>query len=209
MTYFLIFVCCIMTVLIIILYVSIMQKNTKIKSIEEKINSINKLERFWKKEATILQNQIKEMENTETEEFKIKPMKVWDQERKYNNIFQGKKAIIGNYDTFFREQTRKMLRYFGLSVDVVTTGIDLYDKIANGYKYDIIFTNRIYQNGFNGEELLHKLRNLDNFNTPVVVHTISTGKREYFVNCVGFDEYLEKPIQFDALEKILNKLLLK
>ena len=179
MIYFLIFVCCIMFVITIIQYVSIMQKNTllkkkdfKIKNIEEKINSINKLETFWKKEATILQDQIKEMEDKETEEFKIKPMKVWDQERKYNNIFQGKKAIIGNYDTFSREQTRKMLRYFGLSVDVVTTGTDLYNKIVNGYKYDIIFTNRIYQNGFDGEELLHKLKKLDNFNTPIVVHTV-------------------------------------
>lgn len=38
-----------------------------------------------------------------------------------------------------------MLMLFGISVDVVKIGVDLFAKISNGYKYDIIFTNHIYQ----------------------------------------------------------------
>ncbi len=37
-----------------------------------------------------------------------------------------------------------MLMNFGISADIVTTGIDVYDRIKNGCKYDIIFTNNIY-----------------------------------------------------------------
>ena len=83
---------------------------------------------------------------------------------------------------------------------------DLYDKVTL-YKYDIIFTNNIYQNGITGPELLQKLRKIDGFSSPVVIHTISTGKREYFIDTVGFDEYLEKPVQIPELEKVLKKFL--
>lgn len=53
--------------------------------------------------------------------------------------------------------------------DIVKTASDLYDKV-NLYKYDIIFTNNIYQHDITGPELLQKLRKLDVFNTPIVIH---------------------------------------
>lgn len=63
--------------------------------------------------------------------------------------------------------------------------------------------------GFNGPELLENLRKLQNFNTPVVIHTISKGKRKYFVDELGFDEYIEKPIIYEELERVLKKFLTK
>lgn len=94
----------------------------------------------------------------------------------------------------------------GWQSNIVKNANDLYDKVTL-YKYDIIFTNNIYQNGITGPELLQKLRKIDGFNSPVVIHTISTGKREYFIDTVGFDEYLEKPVQIPELEKVLKKFL--
>lgn len=35
----------------------------------------------------------------------------------YNGIYEGKKALIGNYDNFSDDMTRKILRNFGLSVE--------------------------------------------------------------------------------------------
>ena len=55
--------------------------------------------------------------------------------RNYNGLFKGKKAIIGNYDNFIANETRKMLMLFGVSVDIVTSGNDIYDMIKNGKKY--------------------------------------------------------------------------
>ena len=84
---------------------------------------------------------------------------------------------------------------------------NVVDKIKNGCKYDIIFTNNIYQKGYGGPELLQKLRNLNNFNTPVVIHTITKNARKHFVDDLGFDDYLEKPIKYSELEKVLDKFL--
>lgn len=208
MIYFLISICCIFCAIIIILCLIISKNKSQIEQMQNTFLKMDSSKAFFQKEVHRLQNQIKILEKKEIEELIATPLKINGEQRKYSNIFKGKKAIIGNYDTFSREQTRKMLQNFGLSVDTVTTGVELYEKITNGYKYDIIFTNNIYQIGYNGKQLLHNLKSLDGFNTPIVVHTISTNQREKFINDIGFDEYLEKPIKFTELEKVLKKFLL-
>lgn len=42
-----------------------------------------------------------------------------------------------------------------------------------------------------GPETLMRLREIDNFNIPVIVLTVSKGKRDMFVNGYGFNEYME------------------
>jgi CheY-like chemotaxis protein len=143
----------------------------------------------------------------EFESLKLHPFKFSEIPEKYNGKFEGKKALIGNYDSFSSKLTRTMLMNFGISADIVTTGIDVYDRIKNGCKYDIIFTNNIYLKSYGGPELLQKLRALNNFNTPVVIHTITKNARKHFVDDLGFDDYLEKPIKYSELEKVLDKFL--
>ena len=161
---------------------------------------------IYKKEIDRLKEQIHDLEKKETKELKLEPSEVWSDTMEYNGIYEGKTALIGNYDNFSAEMTRKMLRNFGLSVERVRTSTDLYEKTKINH-YDIIFTNNIYQHDINGPDLLKKLRELDGFDTPVLVHTISTGQRKHFIDDLGFDEYLEKPIQIPELEKVLKKFL--
>ena len=192
MTYFLLFICCIFLIATIILTRTIIIKDKNLNQykydIENQISFLNQeISRF------------KELMDT--------PLIIYKQKREYNGKFKGKRALIGNYDSFSSDQTRKMLMLFGISVDIVTTSIELYDRIKNGYKYDIIFTNNIYQKGYTGPELLHKLKDINGFNTPVIIHTISHNAREHFVNTIGFDDYLEKPIKYEELERVLNKFL--
>ena len=40
------------------------------------------------------------------------------------------------------------------------------------------------------------------------LQTISINQRKKFINDIGFDKYLEKPIKFSKLEKVLKKFLL-
>lgn len=195
-----IFICC-----VIIAVVSFTFAKSK-KEMKDALKSSIKLNVKYKEEIDRLNKQIKLFEEKETDELKINPTEIWNTKMKYNGIYEGKKAIIGNYDNFSANMTRKMLRNFGLSVDIVKNASDLYDKV-NLYKYDIIFTNNIYQHGITGPELLQKLRKIDGFNIPVVIHTISHGKRDYFIDTVGFDEYLEKPIQIPELERVLKKFM--
>lgn len=161
---------------------------------------------IYKKEIDRLKEQIQELEKEETEELKSQPSKIWSDEMKYNGIYEGKKALIGNYDNFSADMTRKILRNFGLSVERVKTSTDLLEKAKINH-YDIIFTNNIYQQGVDGPTLLKQLRELEGFNTPVVIHTISANQRYHFVDDLGFDEYIEKPIQIADIERVLKKFL--
>ena len=161
---------------------------------------------IYKKEINRLKEQINELEKNETEELKSQPSEIWRDKMEYNGIYEGKKALIGNYDNFSADMTRKILRNFGLSVERVKTSTDLLEKAKINH-YDIIFTNNIYQQGVDGPTLLKQLRELEGFNTPVVIHTISANQRYHFVDDLGFDEYIEKPIQIADIERVLKKFL--
>ena len=79
------------------------------------------------------------------------------------------------------------------------------NKIKYGEKYDIIFSNNIYRDG-TGPECLKKLKEIKGFSIPVVVHTITKDARDHFVNEVGFDDYIVKPVSKDSLVPILEKI---
>lgn len=131
----------------------------------------------------------------------------------YDPIFKGKKVLIGNYDYFSSNQTRIILQSFGMDVEIVESSLDIIDRIKSGCNYDIIFTNNIYQQGMFAPELLIELKRIDGFNTPVVIHTITENSRFHFVDQLGFDEYIVKPIyasdpdKVAEIKKILEKLL--
>lgn len=161
---------------------------------------------IYKKEINRLKEQINELEKKETEELKSQPSEIWSDKMDYNGIYEGKKALIGNYDNFSADMTRKILRNFGVSVERVKTSTDLLEKVKIN-QYDIIFTNNIYQQGVDGPTLLKQLRELEGFNTPVVIHTISANQRYHFVGDLEFDEYIEKPIQIADIERVLKKFL--
>lgn len=79
-------------------------------------------------------------------------------------------------------------------------------RIARGEKFDVIITNNIYRIGCDGPELLQKLRKIEGFNTPVIIHTISEQPIKYFLN-LGFDGCLKKPIKQDETIQLLKNLL--
>ena len=207
MLYFFIGLSIVFFVLIIILFYKINTYNNKLAKLNNTISQKESKISFLNNEITRLKNSAQILEEKEFESLKSNPFKFSEIPEEYNGKFEGKKALIGNYDNFSSKLTRTMLMNFGISADIVTTGIDIYDRIKNGCTYDIIFTNNIYQKGYTGPELLHKLKNINGFKTPVIIHTISHDAREYFVNTIGFDDYLEKPIKYQELKNILNKFL--
>jgi CheY-like chemotaxis protein len=60
-----------------------------------------------------------------------------------------------------------------------------------------------------GTETFKKLKQIDNFNVPVVALTANaiTGMREKYLS-EGFDDYISKPIDKKDLERVLNKYLI-
>lgn len=123
-------------------------------------------------------------------------------------IYEGKKALIGDYMVTSYTNTKKVLQSLGFTVDVEKRQDDVINRISYGNDYDIIFTNNVYPDG-SGPDLLKELKSYEGFSTPVVIHTISKNQREYFEDYLGFDGYIEKPVSPDDLKPILEKIFKK
>ena len=118
------------------------------------------------------------------------------------DTFKGKKALVGDYmhSSFFI--TEMILDSLGIEIVNAKSSNEVFERIKNGEKYDVIFTNNVYGDG-TGPELLKKLKALNGFNTPVVIHTIDEAKDKFLA--LGFDGYLQKPIKQEEVIDLLNK----
>ena len=121
------------------------------------------------------------------------------------DTFKGKKVLVGDYNEWMLQNTRKVLMSLGFEVDTVESG----DNITHGYTCDVIVTNNLYKYGErNGIDVLHDLKDIEGFNIPIVVLTVSTGARDEFVYEDGFDEYMEKVLTQKQAEEVMTRLLL-
>ena len=103
-----------------------------------------------------------------------------------------------------------LLKNTGLKIDTATSGARSIE-LARKTKYDIILMDQRMP-GMNGTEALHiiKKENTINKDTPFICLTadaISGAKERYMAS--GFEDYLTKPIDYAALEKMLINYLPK
>lgn len=98
-----------------------------------------------------------------------------------------------------------LLKKYHFNIDSCTSGIECIAKIKNNEKYDIIFLDDMMPR-LNGRETLKKLKEISDFNTPVIALTANaiTGMKQEYLNC-GFDDYLSKPIEKLELERVIKK----
>ena len=117
------------------------------------------------------------------------------------------KILVGDYNRASVSNTTSVLESIGLNVTIANSGIEIIERIKNNEKYDLIISNNIYNTGHcDGPETLMRLREIDNFNIPVIVLTVSDGKRDMFVNGYGFDEYMVKLLTQEKIIETLPKL---
>lgn len=120
------------------------------------------------------------------------------------NTFKGKRALVGDYLSCSYCFTKDVLESIGIEVVIEHAPFPIYERMRRKEKFDIIFTNNIYRFG-TGEQLLGLLHTIPDFNTPVIIHTISDNINDKFI-VKGFDGYLKKPIRQDATIQLLTKL---
>lgn len=122
------------------------------------------------------------------------------------DLFTGKKALVGDYSHLSYKNTNMILQSLGFEITNERYPDDIIDRIKQGEKYDIIFTNNVYEFGRSGLQLLKELQKIKNFNTPIIIHTISDNINNSFTN-FGFDGYLKKPIKQEDTIQVLKSLL--
>ena len=97
------------------------------------------------------------------------------------DIFKGKKALVGDYFPCSYANTKMVLESLGIDVIIEETMNSVKNRILKDEQYDVIFTNNIYRSG-TGSQLLKELKEIKDFNTPIIIHTISEEPIQYFLN---------------------------
>lgn len=145
------------------------------------------------------------------------PQKIMDEteigstiESSNNNLVfnaSGKKILVVDDNKLNLKVATRLLKPYEVVVETLNGGAECIDYIKNGNKFDLILLDQMMP-GVNGVETLHALKEIDGFDTPVVVLTADAikGKKEEYLS-LGFNDYLSKPINTEELSNTLKKYL--
>ena len=126
---------------------------------------------------------------------------------KNNTNFNDKKVLVVDDNKLNLRVASKIFKEFGITIEEASSGYECIDKIENGEVYDIIFMD-IMMPKMSGVEAFKKLKQLDNFNIPVIALTADAmeGSFNKYME-VGFNDCITKPINKERLNDVLNNIL--
>ena len=124
----------------------------------------------------------------------------------FNLDLTGKKILIVDDNKLNIKVAEKILIKYNPTIDSCESGFECLEKVKSN-NYDLILLDDMMPK-MRGSEVLVKLKENPNFNTPVIVLTANAinGMEEQYLS-KGFNGYLAKPIEKDKLFYILNKYL--
>lgn len=161
--------------------------------------------------AILLNGTMSVLSNPNKNTFKIiLDQKIYEEDNivnKYSNVFNNKKIlIVDNVDTTYKI-IEKLLKDTNIQLDLSLTSKDCLNKIRSKEHYDLIFLEE-NMNIISSTELIKKLRNERNFNTPIILLTKDNDveyNNEY--KKIGYNYYLLKPIKKENLNDILDEYI--
>lgn len=127
-----------------------------------------------------------------------------------NLALKSLKILIVDDNTLNLKVTKKILNRLGINnVECLESGFSCIDKIESGKYYDLILLDDMMPK-MNGSETLARLKKIPGFNSITIALTANalTGMREKYLSN-GFNGYLSKPIDKEALIKELKKTLIE
>lgn len=184
---------CFFLYLIYSVYEANKEQEERLKRMQEYDKNQKRLmEEERKKESIKWNKKIQSQYNDKLVKFKYEPnMKI--------------KVLIGDYTTSMAPYTNSVLKSMGIQTEVVPTASDVIDRINSGKKYDFIITNNVYPKGESGKKVLDTLKAKDGFDIPIIILTIDRDARERYVDELGFDEYIPKPLDVDKVKRAFTK----
>lgn len=103
--------------------------------------------------------------------------------------------------------TNSILESIGCKTTIVPSVSSLVQEFKeNKDKYNVIITNNIYSNKGTGIDVL-KLVKKQKKDIKVIVLTVEKNQTKHFINFLGFDGYLEKPLSQRKAISILSSLI--
>ena len=122
--------------------------------------------------------------------------------------YSSKKVLVVDDNNLNIKVAVRLLRNFKIVPDTCVSGIECLEKVKEN-KYDLILLDDMMPK-FSGVDTFHKLKENEDFETPVVILTANaiTGMKEKYMK-EGLDDYLAKPIDKLELIRVLDKFLNK
>ena len=127
------------------------------------------------------------------------------EEKKYQEILDNKKILVVDNNESSIKVIDKLLKGSKIEMDYSLNGKDAYNKIKTRNRYDLILIDEEL-NMMTGAELLKYLKEIRNFNIPVILLS-KDNKYEYNEEYLkmGFNDILIKPIKKEELIEKINK----
>lgn len=131
------------------------------------------------------------------------------EKNKQADIFDltGKKVLVIDDNKLNLKVTSKLLEPYKLDVTLFENSIEALEHVQESNVYDLILVDQMMP-AMDGITTLSKLKEIEDFNIPVVVLTADAikGRREEYLK-EGFDDYVSKPIDRKELSRVLEKFL--
>ncbi len=118
-----------------------------------------------------------------------------------------KKILVVDDNQLNIKVVRRILEQYDLIIEECYNGQECIDIVSEDNDYDLILMD-IMMPGLSGEETLHKLNEIEGFDTPVIALTADAeaGSEDKYEK-EGFADYIAKPFSKVQIEEKLNKVL--
>ena len=123
----------------------------------------------------------------------------------YKNTYDNKSILVVDDNESIHKLIEKLLKDNNINIDYSLNGKDTLNKIKSKNKYALILIDEELSQ-ITGAELLIKLKEIRNFNTPVILLTKDNNyeySEEYLKQ--GFTSVIIKPLKKDNLLQVIDK----
>ena len=127
------------------------------------------------------------------------------EETEYNAIYDNKSILVVDDNESTHKLIEKLLKDNNINIDYSLNGKDTINKIKSKNKYALILIDEELSQ-ITGAELLIKLKEIRNFNIPVILLTKDNNyeySEEYLKQ--GFTSVIIKPLKKDNLLQVIDK----
>ncbi len=131
-------------------------------------------------------------------------------EKRKRPVFPDAKVLVTDDNEMNLKVAKNLLKLFGIKPDLASSGEQTIEIMRKKH-YDIVFLDHMMPK-MDGIETLKRLREnflipADTVMTALTANAVNGAKEKYLK--AGFDDYLSKPIETDALEEKLARYLLR
>ena len=187
------------------------KEETPKKSIEEEIKDQEAKEDEAKRQEIARRRQEllakKQQKATKTEEKPVVEEKKEESKKEENSSsddYSSKTIMVVDDNKLNIKVAERALTHYNPKTEGALSGQECLDKVNENH-YDLIFMD-IMMPGMSGDETLAKLKEIPNFDTPVVALTADAvaGAREKYLG-LGFSDYVAKPFKQEQIKAVLDK----